>query len=126
MRLTIPLTGTVLVEGSVWEDGLLQGDDKDPIRPISLDLSNISWQMVDVDLENEVMIIEVQPAETINEPTGEVDGEGNPIRIDRATTNAEKAKFLRDAKKMVESHTKDELYAISKSPRLKRPFKRVN
>lgn len=124
MRLTIPLTGTVLVEGSVWGDGKLTGSENDPIRPIDVDLGNVSWQMVDIDLENEVMEIEVEPAEEVGEDTGEVDAEGDPIHKMRPATKEEKVGFLQHAQSLVMNHTKDELYAISKSPRLKRPFKK--
>lgn len=123
MRLTVPLTGTVLVEGSVHGKGLLQGDDKDPIRLIAIDLGNVSWTMVDVDLENEVMIIEVEPSERIEEDTGQLDGENNPIYSRRLATKEEKAEFLRHAQQLVEGHTKEELYQLSKCARLKRPFK---
>lgn len=122
MRLTIPLTGTVLVEGSVHSDGLLQGDDKDPIRPVDIDLGNVSWKMVDIDLDNEVMIIEVAPAEEFDEDTGQVDAENKPIYIRRKATEQEKQGFLQHAQGLVMNHTKEELYAMSKLPRLKRPF----
>jgi len=126
MRLSIPLTGTVLVEGSVWGDGLLKGDSDDPIRPISggdFTLGNVSWTMVDVDLENEVMVIEVSPAEEIDEDTGKKDGEGKPIHRTRPTTEEEKMGFLQHAQDLVMDHTKDELYQMSGCPKLKRPFK---
>lgn len=123
MRLEIPLTGTVKVEGSVWGDGKLKGDDKDPIRSLDIDLGNVSWTMIDIDLENEVMVIEVSPAEEISEDTGEIDGEGKPIYQSREATEQEKIGFLQHAKDLIEGHTKDELYAMSKCPRLKRPNK---
>lgn len=122
MRLTIPLTGTVLVEGSVWGGGGLSGDPNDPIRPIDLDLGNVSWVMADVDLENEVMMIEVKPGEKVSEDTGEVD-KGNPIYITRLATKEEKQGFLQHAQNLVVNHTRDELYQMSKCSRLKRPFK---
>lgn len=117
MRLTIPLTGTVLIENP------LSGDDNDRVRPIDLNLGNVSWTMVDVDLENEVMVIEVSPAEEIDEPTGEEDGEGNPIYIRRSATEEEKIGFLQHAQDLVMNHTKDELYEMSRCSRLERPFK---
>lgn len=123
MRLTIPLTGTVLREGSVWGKGELSGDPNDPIRPIDIDLGNVSWVMVDVDIENEVMEIEVKPSEELSEDTGQVDGKGEPIYITRKATQAEKAGFLQHAQQLIEGHTKDELYALAKRPKLKRPFK---
>lgn len=122
MLLAVPLTGTVIVEGSIL-DGKLEGDDKDSIRPIDIDLGNVSWTLVDVDLENEVMEIEVSPAEEIDEDTGQLDGENKPIYMRRKTTEQEKQGFLQYARQLIEGHTKDELYQMSKSPRLKRPFK---
>lgn len=123
MKLTIPLTGTVLVEGSVLGDGKLVGDNKDPVRPVPINLGNVSWEMLDVDLENEVMVIEVTPAPEIGEDTGEEDGEGEPIYRTRKTTDNEKRDFLQNARRLIISHTRDELYQMSKCPRLKRPFK---
>lgn len=123
MRLTVPLTGTVLQEGSVWGKDDLIGDPNDPIRLVEIDLGNVSWRMVDVDIENEVMIIEVSPAEEIGEDTGQVDGGGKPIKIRRPTTKQEKIASLQNAQQIIEGHTKDELYAMSKCQRLKRPFK---
>lgn len=123
MKLKIPLTGTVLREGSVWGEGRLSGDPEDPIRPINIRLGNVSLRMVDVDLENEVMVIEVSPAEELDEDTGQVDGKGKPIYRTRKATEQEKAGFLQHAQDLVLNHTKDELYALSKCSRLKRPFK---
>lgn len=124
MRLTIPLTGTVLVEGMVHGEGLLTGDDNDPIRPVDIDLGNVSWTMVDVDMENEVMEIEVEPGDTVAEPTGEVDAEGKPVYLSRPATGEEKDGFLQHARQLVEARTRDELYAISKCARLKRPVRK--
>ena len=115
MRLTIPLTGTVLVEDP------LTGDDKDPVRPVDIDLGNVSWRIVSIDLKNEVMEIEVEPAEEVSENTGQVDREGYPIYERRKTTEQEKMALLQHAQDLVINHTKDELYRISKCARLKRP-----
>lgn len=122
MRLTIPLTGTVLSEGTL-ANGKLSGDPNDPIRPIDIDLGNVSWTVVAVDLENEEMEIEVEPGEKVSELTGENDTEGNPIYRTRGATQGEKAGFLQHAKHLIESHTKDELYAMAKCPKLNRPLK---
>ncbi|GAI78627.1 unnamed protein product [marine sediment metagenome] len=123
MRLTLPLTGTVLVEGSVWGAGDLIGDNSDPIRPIPIDLGNVSWRMVDIDLENEVMVIEVEPSKEISEDTGQLDGGDNPLYKSRKSTEQEKLGFLQHAQDLIMSHTRDELYQMSKCHRLKRPFK---
>jgi len=113
MKLAIPLTGTVLREGSVWGKGELVGDPSDPIRLVSIDLGKVSWRMVDVDLENEEMIVEIEPASEVKESSGEL----------RPATEQEKIGFLQHAKNLIEGHTKVELYQISGSPKLKRPFK---
>lgn len=42
---------------------------------------------------------------------------------ERKATEQEKEGFLQYAKDLVEGHTKDELYQISESPRLKKPLK---
>lgn len=117
MRLTIPLTGTVLVENP------LSGDPNNPVRPIDIDLGNVSWTMVDIDLENTVMIIEVSPSEQIDKDTGDVDTNGNPIYKRRQATEREKMDFLWKAQCLVMEHTKDELYQMSGCSKLKRPFK---
>ncbi len=123
MRLKVPLTGTVLVEGSVWGAGDLKGDDNDPIRPIPIDLGNVSWKMVDVDLEGEVMIIEVSPTEEVDENTGQIDEEGKPIYQRRKATNQEKQEFLKYARNIIEGHTRDELHSMTGAPRLKRKLR---
>lgn len=123
MKLTIPLTGTVLVEGSFRGDGKLTGDPEDPIRPVDIDLGNVSWTLIEVDLENEVMVIEVEPAEELDEDTGKKDAEGEPIYRRRQATKQERKGFLQYARDLVMNHTKDELYQMTGSPKLKRPFK---
>jgi hypothetical protein len=96
MRIKIPITGTVISEGTIW-DGKLLGDPNDPIRMINIDLGNVSWEAVDVDLENEVMEIEV---------IGE-------------------KKDLDHARQLIEGHSKDELYSLSGCQKLKRKLRRL-
>lgn len=123
MRISIPLTGTVK------ELNPLRGEPSDPVRPIDINLGNVSWTMVDVDLENNLMIIEVEPGNRVSEPDLDGEGkqkigkEGNPIYITRKATEEEKTGFLQYAQDLIEGHTKDELYAISRCPRLKKPAK---
>lgn len=125
MILTIPLTGTVLLEGEVHGKGNLVGDPDDPIRPIDLDLGNVSWRMVDIDLDNEVMVIEVEAGEKVSEPTGATSDEDVSIHITRLATKKEKAGFLKYARELINNRTKDELYTLANCPKLKRPFKEV-
>lgn len=115
MRMTVPLTGTVIISGSVWGEGRLEGDQNDFIRPIPM-LADVSWTMVDVDLENEVAIIEVKPAQTIYDDS---------LKKRRPTTEAEKQAFIEHARNhSLERMSKEALYTLSKSPRLKNPFKK--
>lgn len=129
MILRIPLTGTVLVEGSLWGKGDLKGDDNDPIRPVSINLGNVSCRTIDVDLEKEEMIIDVAPAITVKEPdldengVQKVDEEGELKFKKRLTTENEKANLLEAARQKVEGHTKEELYAMTGSHKLIRPKK---
>ncbi len=119
MRMKVPITGTVKERVPY-----VSGDPDDPIRIIDIALGNVSWRLVELDLENELMEIEVTPDEEVNEPTGEVDPEGKPITIRRKSTEMEKQSFLNRARDFsVERKTKGELYALSNSPRLKNPFK---
>lgn len=114
MRLEVPLTGTVAVEGQVHGDGRLEGDPADPVRLIDINLGNVSWRMIDVDMDREVMIIEVKAGEYTTDPdTGEV----------RRSTTADKALAMAHARGLIHGKTIAELYKQSGSARLKRPFK---
>lgn len=116
MRLEIPITGTVIAVG---EDGWLSGDQNDPIRLIGIDLGNVSWKSIGIDLDKEVMVIEVTPAEEIDEDTGQVDATGRRISIRKKTTEQDKQRFLDEAEAKVKNKTKEQLYAETESPRLK-------
>lgn len=122
MRLKIPLTGTVLSYDTELAEyrgsSGIAGDLNDPIRPVPIDLGNVSWRLIAIDLENDLAEIEVKPSENINTVR---DG-GNPDnpedRFTRPSTEQERQGFLNYAKNLVESHTKDELYAMSGKKRL--------
>lgn len=116
MRLEIPLTGSVLVEGQVHGDGRLEGDPDDPIRLIDINLGNVSWRMVNMDLDREIMIVEVAGGEKTYDPdTG----------TSRPSTPAEKIATIAHARGLIYGKSKAALYAQSGSARLKRPFKVV-
>lgn len=128
MRLKILVTGTVLeydpIAGQIDGIGVV-GDNNDPVKPINISLGNVSWRLVTIDLEKDLAEIEVSPEENINILK---DG-GNPDNpddwISRAATKQEKQGFLDYARNQIESHTKDELYAMSKSKRLVKPAEAV-
>jgi hypothetical protein len=113
MRLTIPITGTVLREGSIHGSGELVGHPDDPIRPVIAALDpHVSWSIVDVDLDNAVMVVEVQALEDmVDETTGEI----------KKATAEEKAAALNRARARIEGKSYDELYAQTGKPLLKRP-----
>lgn len=121
MRLKVPITGTVLdydpKAGQIDGIGVV-GDNNDPVKPININLGNVSWRLVTIDLENDLAEIEVSPGENISILK---DG-GNPDNPEdwtsRPATAQEKQGFLNYARDVIEGHTKEELYAISGSRRL--------
>ena len=117
MRIKVPITGTVINIDSA------SGDPNDPIRLINIDLGNVSWELIELDLVNDLADIEVTPGEATDEATDSFDAEGKPIYRTRPTTQAERLQYLNDLKKVIDQHTKEELYEMSKSARLKKPFK---
>jgi len=119
MRIKIPITGTVTdydPEAAKLDGIGISGDPNDPVR-IDVNLGNVSWKLVAIDLENDLAEIEVSPAEEISV----LKSGGNPDNpkdwTSRATTEAEKQSFLVHAKN-IESKTADEIYALSGSKRL--------
>jgi hypothetical protein len=90
MRLTIPIIGTVLVEGDLSGTGGLEGDPNDPIRPVDIDLGNVSWRTISLDLDARTMDIEVTPDDVV------LDGD-----VQRAATAAEQLTFLEYAQAQV-------------------------
>lgn len=131
MRILVPITGTALTLDPI------SGDPDDPIRLIDIDLGNVSWKLIRLDLDNDMAEIEITPGDKVSFPTGEFgmfgtsekDAKGKPIYEEleiyetRQATEAEKQSLLDYARNLVEGHTKDELYQMSGCSRLKRPFK---
>lgn len=121
MRLKVPLTGTVLdydILGAKYDGIGVVGDPNDPVKPVEINLGYISWGLVTIDLVNDLAEIEVSPAENINV----LKAGGDPLNpadwTSRVSTPTERQGFLDNAKSLVESHTVDELYIMSKSKRL--------
>lgn len=136
MRVKIPLTGKV-TEYHPELDGLgpssgISGDLNDPVKPVPIDLGNVSWKLVAIDLENDLAEIEITPSDRIRVDTGKLDGEGKPIYETREATETEKQDFLDYARNLVEGHTKDELYTMSgkkklvKSEEIMRKYREVH
>lgn len=109
MRLKIPLTGKILEYTPEFEgygpSGEISGDPANPVRPVPINLGNVKWNLVSIDLETDTAEIEVSPGEGIN---------------GRLATDEEKQGFLDYAKNLVEEHTIDELYAMTNSKRLEK------
>jgi hypothetical protein len=108
MKLKIPMTGKVI--GCDPKTGEISGDPKDPVRLVGVDLGGVLWRLIDIDLENDLMEVEVEA------PTG-VQEAGTPKRL---LTQSEKDTLLKNARRIVESHTAAELYTITKCARLKK------
>jgi len=107
MIIEIPITGTVLVEGTM-EDGWLTGDPNDPLRPVDLNLGNINKRIISYDLGREIAVVVLEPVEEVYEKTGELDKFGEPIYEPRLTTQEEKTSFLQYAQGIIMNHTRDE------------------
>ncbi len=126
MKITLPLTGTVKAIQPGHKPGLVEiyGENEDPIRPVHVDLGDVSWVLVEMDLDAEEMTIEVTAAPTTKYDTGKVDEEGKPIYAGRPATEQEKADRVAYAQSHSLSHMSHQaLYALSGSPPLKNPFK---
>ena len=52
MRMRVPITGTVREI-----DPFISGELNDPIRMIRINLGDVSWRLIHLDLENEEMVI---------------------------------------------------------------------
>lgn len=119
MRMKIPITGTVK-EVTPYIIGMTE----DPIRLIDVDLGDVRWRLVNLDLENEEMEIEATPNPLTRYDTGEVDGAGEPVFAHRLATEDEKQSRREVALEFSLSRkSKQALYALSKSAPLKNPFK---
>lgn len=115
----MPITGTV-----TEIKPFIAGDPNDPICPVAVDLLNVSWVLVNIDLEAEEVEIEITPKQETMYATGEVDGQGQPIFSMRPTTQKERNAFIEQARDhSLERMSKQALYELSGSPRLKNPFK---
>ena len=104
MRIKVPVIGTVKESKPMQgrpEIMEVYGDENDPIR-INVDLGNVSWTLVDLDIENGLAEIEVTPAEEVSEDTGQIDGEGKPVSETRPTTEVEKQALLDNALTIVD------------------------
>lgn len=130
MRLKIPMTGTVTdFDPECYKlDGIgVSGDNNDPVRVVNLNLGDIAWHLVGIDLENNLMEVEAEAAEQISDPVLDAEGkpvlntDGSPKFSSRPTTPKEKQQLLDNAKHILESKTTDEIYSLTGDKRLVKP-----
>ncbi len=126
MKLTIPIIGTVSVEGTL-KQGTLIGSNDDPIRLVPINLGHVSWKLVDIDIEDEIAIIEVSPSDYRDIPTGRKmtlsDGKEVDETERRSATAQEKTEALQHAQGLVVGKTHTQLRSLTGATRLKRPNK---
>lgn len=80
MRLKIPMTGTVIgFDPACYKlDSVgISGDNNDPVRPVGINLGGISWRLVSIDLETDLMEVEAEAPEKVDVPV--LDAEGKPV-----------------------------------------------
>lgn len=129
MRLRVPLTGTVKgFKPDEYElDGIgVYGDDDDPVRLVGIDLGDVHWTLVSINLEDDEAVIEVFPEELTMELKPGGDPNIGTDYIYRPSTEEEKQQKLDKAKAKIETGTKDELYALTGDKRLKKLQKHVD
>lgn len=109
-------------------DGIgVSGHLDDPVRPVPLDLGNVAWRLVGINLEDDLMEVEIEAPENISVPSFDskgkpiLDGKGKQLMVRRPATNEEKQALLNNAQHLIESSSADELYAQTKAPRLSKP-----
>ena len=110
MILEVPITGEV----SSIDNERISGNPDNPIRLIDIDLGNVSWRLLSLDLNRAVATIDVTSSSRIYDAQ---------LEETRAATAQEKNATLDNARRIIEEHSIDELYEISKSPRLIKPKK---
>ena len=120
MRIKLPITGTV-----TEIEPFISGDPNDPIRKVDIDLGNVSYKLISIDLDAEEMEIEITPKLETIYATGEVHEDGKIKKAMRPTTQQERNAFIEHARDhSLERMSKQALYAMSNSPPLKNPFKK--
>ena len=117
MRLKVPIIGTVIGfnADAAKLDGIgISGHPDDLVR-IALDIGNVSWKLVSIDLVNDLAEVEVSPEHFVSIDSGLVDSKGNPIYNARPTTPIEEQGFLNDAQNRVANYKADSVRKLVKS-----------
>ena len=99
MKMKVPLSGKATnfnPELANLDRIGVSGDNNDPIR-VDIDLGNVSWRLISIDLEAKEAEIEITPANEITELKAGGDPEKSEDFITRQLSDAEKQASLVDA-----------------------------
>lgn len=131
MIIKIPLTGKVLDYHP--GENRISGDPNDPVRNIPINFGMVRMSLIEIDLENDVGIWKVTALDKVAIPVldgsgnQKFDDDGNPLSSGtRNATSQEKQARLDFAEAKVKNKTKDQLYAETGSPKLKKLKKHVD
>ena len=115
MRMKVPLSGKAISFNPKLADmdkvGV-SGDNNDPIR-VDIDLGNVSWRLISIDLEAKEAEIEVTPANSIEELKAGGDPEKSEDLITRQVSDAEKQSFLSVAQQRANAASRGQLKVTS-------------
>jgi len=100
VKAKIPLTGTV-----ISTEPVVIGDDKDPIRPVEIDLGDVEWRLINLDLDNDIAEIEITP--------------------NKRLPKEKRKKELERAISILTQFSKEDLYRISGCHKLKKPKQKI-
>ncbi len=115
MRLTVPVTGTVLSvdsEKAKLDGHGVSGDPNDPVR-WDVNLGNVSARLISIDLESSTAILEITPGPVVAVPDlddlgkQKTNSNGKVLWKSRDATDTEKQGFLADAQVRVAKYVPD-------------------
>ncbi len=115
MRMKVPLTGKAIdfdPELASLDKIGVSGDENDPIR-VDVNLGNVSWKLISIDLEAQEAEIEVTPANIIEELKPGGDPEKTEDFTTRQVSNAEKQSFLNVAQQRADAAPRGQLKVTS-------------
>jgi len=115
MRIKVPLSGKATNFNPELADidkiGV-SGDNNDPIR-VDIDLGNVSWRLISIDLEAKEAEIEVTPANSIDELKPGGDPKKSEDYVRRQVGDTEKQAFLSVAQQRADAAPRGQLKVTS-------------
>ena len=115
MQLIVPMTGKVIdfdPTRAELDGSGVSGDPNDPVR-VDIDLGNVSWKLVSIDLEAKEAEIEITPADNLDE----LKAGGNPDNPEdytrRPALSSEKTGFLNIAQQRAAATPRGQLKVTS-------------